>query len=274
MNLMWDYMSESDNWRGADGIAARLAEHAGLSALALLGAIAIALPIGAIIGHGRRGDDLPIALGALGRLMPALGVFCYLALKGDGGDSTVLTGLILLAIAPIITAAYTGLRLLDRAAVDSARGSGLSPAAVLLTVELPMAMPALVRGVRTASRQVVAMTAVGAFVGSGGLGRLIIDGQAPEVRDYGQVATGGVLIAAVAIAADIVIVAIGHRLISAGMAGRWAPDRPAPQLPPATFGTPSPAAPSAPMPSGGAVGHAPPPPLSLGGSAPPPRPPR
>ncbi len=238
MNLMWDYLTNGDNWSGDGGIADRAAEHVALCLGALLIAGLIALPVGTMVGHGRRGDDLPIALGTLGRLMAPLGVFCYFALKIDAGSDAVLFALVLLAIPPMMTAAYTGVRLVDVAAVDSARAAGMLPSQILRGVEIPIALPDLVGGIRKASRQVVAMAAVGAFVGAGGLGRLIIDGQSDEFRDYGMVATGGVLIALLAVILDGLIVMVGHRFTSPGLARRPVsrPARPEP-APAATYPT-------------------------------------
>lgn len=253
VTLTWDYLSDSDNWSGSGGIADRLMEHVALSVGALLIAALIALPIGTVIGHGRRGDDLPIAIGAAGRLLPSLGVFCYLALKVDTGNDAVLVALVLLALPPMMTAAYTGVRLVDATTVEAARGAGMMPNQILRHVEIPMAMPQLVAGVRKSARQVVAMAAVGAFVGAGGLGRLIIDGQAADVRDYGQVATGGILIALVAVALDGLLALIGHQLISPGVARRQRPPvrtaAPAPAPDPAPAGaTTYPTLPGAPPP--------------------------
>ncbi len=233
MNLMWDYVTNGDNWSGSDGIADRAMEHVALCLGALLIAALIALPVGTTVGHGRRGDDLPIALGTLGRLLAPLGVFCYIALKFDTGNDAVLFALVLLAIPPMMTAAYTGVRLVDAGAVESARGAGMLPSQILRQVEIPMALPDLIGGIRKSSRQVIAMAAVGAFVGAGGLGRLIIDGQSDEFRDYGMVATGGVLIALMAVVFDALIVTVGHRFRSPGLSRR-APARPGRPEPAAT----------------------------------------
>ncbi len=249
MNLMWDYLTNGDNWNGSGGIADRAMEHVVLCLGALLIAGLIALPVGTMVGHGRRGDDLPIALGTLGRLMAPLGVFCYFALKIDTGSDAVLFALVLLGIPPMMTAAYTGVRLVDQAAVDSARAAGMLPSQILRQVEVPMALPDLIGGIRKSSRQIVAMAAVGAFVGAGGLGRLIIDGQSDEFRDYGMVATGGVLIAILAVILDGLIVMVGFRFTSPGLSRR-APVRPRPvpaSAPVATYPT-MPTLPGAPPP--------------------------
>lgn len=233
MNLMWDYLSDADNWGGDGGIGDRLVEHAALCLIALAVAAAIALPIGTLVGHGRRGDDLPIAIGALGRLLPPLGVFTYLALKFDTGDRAVLVALILLAMPPMMSAAYTGVRLVDASAIASARGAGMQPGQVLRSVEIPMALPEIVAGLRKSARQVVPMAAVGAYIGAGGLGRLILDGQTAEVPSYGMVATGGVLLAVLAVVLDAAIAAGGRAFTSPGLSSRSrvpaaaAPARPA-----------------------------------------------
>ena len=249
MNLMWDYLSNGDNWSGSGGIADRALEHVVLCLAALVIAALIALPLGTLVGHGRRGDDLPIALGTVGRLVAPLGIFCYFALKIDTGSDAVLFALVLLAVPPMMTAAYTGIRLVDAAAVDSARGAGMLPGQMLRQVEIPMALPDLVAGIRKSSRQVIAMAAVGAFVGAGGLGRLIIDGQSDEFRDYGMVATGGVLIALLAVVFDAIIVALAHRFTSLGLSRRT-PVRPAPPAaPPAPAPTTYPTLPGPPPPA-------------------------
>jgi osmoprotectant transport system permease protein len=148
----------------------------------------------------------------------------------------------------MMTAAYTGVRLVDGAAVESARAAGMLPGQILRQVEVPMALPDLIAGIRKSSRQVVAMAAVAAFVGAGGLGRLIIDGQSQEVRDYGMVATGGVLIALVAVVLDGLIVMIGHRFTSPGLTARAKPRpvRPAVEEPALTYPT-MPGAPPPPL---------------------------
>lgn len=226
MNRFWDFVSTSGNWSGPDGIASRLAEHAGITVAVLAIAAAVALPIGAVVGHSRRGDDVPVALGALGRLLPPLAVFTYLAVKTETGNAPVITALVVLALPPMMSAAYAGVRLVDRATVESARAAGMIPTRVLREVELPIAAPDLIAGVRRSAVLVVSMLAVAAYVGADGLGRLIIDGQAPGRRDYGEVATGGVMVAAVAVVLDLLIVAIGAALVSPGLAGRPRRTRP------------------------------------------------
>lgn len=220
MNLMWTYLSDPGNWTGAGGIGERLGEHLALSIGALLFAAAFALPLGVMVGHSRRGDDLPILIGALGRLLPPLGVLVYFAMKTDVGTAPAFAVIVLMTASPMMSAAYAGVRLVDRAAVESARAAGMLPPVVLREVELPMAMPALARGVRRAGVTAVAVTAVAGYVGAGGLGRLIIDGQSEQIRNYGMVASGGLLLAVVAVVVHLMLVAVGKELIPEGLSAR------------------------------------------------------
>lgn len=220
MNQFWDFITVTENWRGPDGIATRWVEHAGITVAVLAIAACIALPIGMVVGHSRRGDDVPVALGVLGRLLPPLGVFTYLAVKTETGNGPVIVALVVLAVPPMMTAAYAGVRLVDRTAVESARAAGMIPTRVLRDVEIPMALPDLVAGVRRAAVLVVSMLAVAAYVGADGLGRLIIDGQSAQRRNYGEVATGGVMVAAVAILLDLLILAFGATMVSPGLRDR------------------------------------------------------
>lgn len=213
MNLFWNYISNLDNWHASGGITQRLSEHVVLALSALICAVAIALPLGIMIGHTRKGDDLPILFGALGRFVPPLGALTYFGLKFGTGNGPVFAVLVLMASAPIMSAGYRGIRLIDRSIIESGRAAGMLPGQLLREIEIPIAMADLILGVRRASVQVVAMTAVAAYAGSGGLGRLIVDGQSATVHDYGMVATGGVLLAALAVVLDLAVAAFGSGLV-------------------------------------------------------------
>lgn len=217
MNLFWNYISDLDHWKASDGIAQRLGEHVAMSVGALLIATVVALPLGIAVGHSGKGDDLPILFGVLGRLLPPLGVFAYFAMKTETGTGPAFLMLVLLGMAPIMSAGYAGVRLLDRPVIESARASGMVPMQVLREIELPMAMPQLIAGVRRAAVAIVSMAAVAAYAGAKGLGRLILDGQQPEVHDYGMVATGGVLLALLAVVLDRIIAAFAASLVPPGL---------------------------------------------------------
>jgi osmoprotectant transport system permease protein len=217
MNLFWNYISDGSHWSSSDGITTRLGQHIALSVGALLIALIVAMPLGIAVGHSGKGDDLPILFGTLGRLLPPLGVLVYFAMKTETGTGPSFVIVVLMGMAPIMAAGYAGVRLLDRPVIDSARASGMLPMQILREIEIPMAMPKLIEGVRRAAVAIVSMVAVAAYTGASGLGRLIIDGQKPAVHDYGMVATGGVLVAILAVVLDRVIAAFGATLIPPGL---------------------------------------------------------
>lgn len=219
LTLFWDYVSSGDNWTGRTGIGHRLLEHIGFTMTALLAAGAVALPLGAVIGHSRRGADVPILLGAAGRAVPALGLLAYLVLKMNNGDGSIIVVLALIAVPAMLSAAYGGVRRVNRHVVEAARAAGMQPSQVLLAVEVPAGLPTIVAGVRAAALQVVAATTLAAFVGGGGLGRLIVDGLAEG--QYGPMATGAVLVAVVALALDLTLAGAERSLVSPGLTGRY-----------------------------------------------------
>lgn len=209
MNLFADvarWLSDGASWSGSDGIGVRLGEHAGLSALSVLVAAVVALPVGLYIGHARRAEFVTITIANLGRAVPSFAVIA-LALPisiqlGLGlGFWPTFVALTLLAIPPIVTNTYVGIKGVDEDAVEAARGMGMTGREVLRQVEIPLAAPVVVAGLRTSAVQVVATATLGALVGWGGLGRFIRDGfsQGDDVLILG----GAVLVAALAIATEL-----------------------------------------------------------------------
>jgi osmoprotectant transport system permease protein len=190
-----------DHWRGIDGVPHRLFEHMSMSAEAALTAAAIALPIGIGLGHVGRGGVLAANLTNIGRAIPSFALLVImLQLVGIGAWPTFVV-LVVLAIPPIVTNSYAGMRGVDRELVDAARGMGMTGAQTLWQVELPVALPLVMAGVRTATVQVVATASLGALVAWGGLGRYIISGI--ESRDNVEVFAGALLVGIVSIATEI-----------------------------------------------------------------------
>jgi osmoprotectant transport system permease protein len=226
VNLFWTYLTDQSHWTGSGGITQRLSEHVVLSFAALFVAGLIAIPLGVTVGHSGRGDDLPILFTVLGRVLAPLGVLVYFAMKMGTGSGPAFFMLVLLAMPPMMAAGYAGVRLVDRAVVESARAAGMLPGQVLREVEIPIAMPALIVGARRAAAQVILCAAVAGYVGAGGLGRLIFDGQSPAVHNYGEVATGGVVLAVLAMAVDVLINWFGAGLVTPGASGKLPTDKP------------------------------------------------
>lgn len=219
-----EWLTSADAWSGADGILARLLEHEGYTLLVLVIAAAIAIPVGLWIGHSGRGRWLVTAANAL-RAVPTLGLLFALTLvllPRLPGDAAFLVPsvivLVLLAIPAILSGTYAGVEAVDPAARDAARGIGMTGSQVLWKVELPIALPLLLSGLRAAVLQVVATATVAAYVGLGGLGRFLIDGLATQ--DYAMTAGGAILVAFLALALDAPFALLGRVVVSPGLTGR------------------------------------------------------
>ncbi|UTT65718.1 ABC transporter permease [Janibacter sp. CX7] len=225
-----EWLTSADAWSGADGILARLLEHVGYTLLVLVIAAAIAIPVGLWIGHSGRGRWLVTAANAL-RAVPTLGLLFALTLvllPRLPGDAAFLVPsvivLVLLAIPAILSGTYAGVEAVDPAARDAARGIGMTGSQVLWKVELPIALPLLLSGLRAAVLQVVATATVAAYVGLGGLGRFLIDGLATQ--DYAMTAGGAILVALLALALDAPFALLGRLIVSPGLTGRTRSLRP------------------------------------------------
>ena len=222
MNVL-SYLFDPANWSGTQGIPVRLVEHLGYTALALLIALVIAIPLGAWIGHTRRGGFLVVGLANGLRALPTLGLLVLIVGATGLGLLGPITALVLLAVPPILAGTYAGVRNVDPAVVDAARGMGMREREVLLGVELPNALPLMIGGVRSSLLQVVSTATIAAFVALGGLGRFIIDGLA--VRDFPQMVAGSLLVALLAIVADLLLAGLQKLLVSPGLRAAPGPRR-------------------------------------------------
>jgi osmoprotectant transport system permease protein len=222
------FLGDAANWQNETGVPNRLAEHIAISLLAVLTASLIALPLGFYIGHTGRLQLLGINIANIGRAVPSYAVMVML-LPVMLGLAPVLgydprlglrflpifLAMVLLAIPPILVAAYAGLQAVDRDLTESSRGMGLTETQILTRVELPLALPVLIGGFRVALLQVIATATIGAFLAGGGLGRYIIDGIAR--RDDGMLYAGVVLVAVLAIGTDVSLSWLQRRLTPAGV---------------------------------------------------------
>jgi osmoprotectant transport system permease protein len=221
MDLLADvlaWFTDPDNWQGSAGIPNRTLEHMRLSALATAVAAAVAVPSGVLLGHSGRGGLIAVSVVNIGRAIPSFAIialalpFSIRAGLGIGFWPTFLA-LVLLALPPIFTNSFTGVRSVESEVVEAARGMGMREREVLLSIELPLATPLILTGIRVAAVQVVATATLGALVGWGGLGRYIIDGFA--VQDNVRVFAGAVLVAALAILTDVLFSGIERALSAA-----------------------------------------------------------
>ncbi|MEO5575069.1 MAG: ABC transporter permease [Gaiellaceae bacterium] len=157
-------------------------EHVVLSGVALAVSIALAVPLGVVLGHLHRGSFLAVNLANIGRALPTLVViavgFTFLGI----GFTTVMLALVVLAVPPILTNAYVAVDEVDRDAVEAAKGMGMTPSQVLRRVELPLALPLLFAGIRTAAVFVVATATIAAIAGGGGLGEILVNQASYDVE--------------------------------------------------------------------------------------------
>lgn len=212
INDLIDWFSSSATWQE---IPQRVGEHALYTVVALVIAAAIAIPLGMFVGHSGRGGVALVGSSNVIRSLPTLGLVTFLFLLLTQAQPAVYIALVVLAIPPILAGTYAGVAEADRAVVDAAAGMGMTGWQRLLQVEVPIALPLLLGGIRNATLQIVATAAVGAYVGLGGLGRFVLDGL--SIYDYGEVAGGAVLTALLAIAFDLVLAGIGKVVVPKGL---------------------------------------------------------
>lgn len=204
----FSFLLDPANWQGPGGILQRLAEHLTYSGISLLVAMVIAVPVGIWVGHTRRGQALASLVVNAARAIPTLGLLVLVVLLLGTGLMPVVLALAILAIPPILNGTVTGFNTADPDAVYAARAVGMSDGQVIGKVELPLAMPLIISGLRSATLQVVATATIAAMAAAGGLGRFVIDGQ--RRRDgYPEMLAGALLVAVLAIVLDLLWGLIG-----------------------------------------------------------------
>jgi osmoprotectant transport system permease protein len=222
------WLLDPGHWAGSDGIPTRIGEHLSISVVSLLAAAAVALPVGALIGHTGRGGTLAVNVANLGRAIPSYAVLVIVlppalqlapvigyAPAFGLSEIPTFTAMFLLAIPPILVNTYIGLRGVDRDLVESARGMGLREIQILARLEVPLSIGVIVGGLRTAAVQVVATATLGAVVAYGGLGRYIIDGIARHEND--RLFAGVVLVAGLALATEGVLALVQRAVTPRGL---------------------------------------------------------
>lgn len=206
-----DWFADPEHWRGEGGVPVRLVEHLGLTAATVGIACAVALPVALWLGHIGKGGALAINLSNMGRAVPTFAVLSVLALTALGfGRTSTLVALVLFAIPPLLTNAYVGMRSVDRDVLEAARGMGMTGLQLLGKVELPLATPLIMTGVRLCAVQVVATATIAALVAGPGLGRIITSGYGRQ--DQAQVLAGAVLVALLALAVEVGLAYVQRRV--------------------------------------------------------------
>jgi osmoprotectant transport system permease protein len=224
------YLTDGSNWSGETGIGAFAVQQLLLTVTALAVAMVIGLPVALWLGHLRRGGFLTVNISNVGRAVPVFAVLLVLSLGpvGSGQLGTygraglaTLIALVLFALPPLVTNAYVGITEVDRDVVDAARGMGMSDRKIFTSVELPLAVPVVMTGVRLALVQVWATATIAALVAGPGLGRIITRGFANQSTP--EVVAGAVLVAAGALLLELVAVLATLSLDPMRRAGRPQP---------------------------------------------------
>jgi osmoprotectant transport system permease protein len=211
--LQW--LRDPAHWQGIDGIPTRLAEQIHLSVESVAIGALIALPVGIVLGHYGRFGNLAINLSNVGRAVPSFGILVIAFQVFGLGDLPIVIALTALAVPPMVTNSYVALREVDPDVKDAARGMGYRQLAQLLRVELPLAVPLIMAGVRTSAVQVVATATLAALIAGGGLGRYIVDGLARS--DNPRTLAGALLVAALALATELLLAGLQRALVPRGI---------------------------------------------------------
>jgi osmoprotectant transport system permease protein len=226
MTLIGDvlrWFTDPAHYQGSDAVQTRILEHVAVSGLAVLVGVLVALPIGLYLGHTGRFGFIAVNVANIGRAIPSLAAIALaipiagtlLGVQNGLGFWPTFFALIPLAVPPILTNAYVAVRGVDPDVTLAARGMGVSDAGILRRIELPLALPLVFAGIRTAAVNVVATATLGALVAFGGLGRYIVDGLA--LQEYDRLLAGAVLVALLAIAVEVAFGRVERAAVSPGI---------------------------------------------------------
>ena len=226
MTLLGDvvrWFADPAHYQGSDAVQTRILEHLEVSGLAVLVGVLIALPVGLYLGHTGRFGFVAVNVANIGRAIPSLAAIALaipiagtlLGVANGLGFWPTFLALIPLAVPPVLTNAYVAVRGVDRDVTEAARGMGLGEAGILRGIELPLALPLILAGIRTAAVNVVATATLGALVAFGGLGRYIVDGLA--LQEYDRLFAGALLVALLAIAVEVALGTFERAAVSPGI---------------------------------------------------------
>jgi osmoprotectant transport system permease protein len=217
LHQLFVWFNDPANWQGTNGVPRRLIEHLSLWAWAMSIAGVIGVAGGLLLGRSRRSGTVTINIANIGRAIPSFAVIVIGVIWLGLGNTPVVIALVLLAVPPIFTFTFTGVREVDAATVESARGMGMTEARILRSVQAPLAMPLILNGIRLSSAAVIATAPLAAIVGGGGIGRYVIDGFA--IRDYAEVGAGVTLVVGLVVVNELLFAWLG-RVTSPGKARR------------------------------------------------------
>ncbi|PRY70184.1 osmoprotectant transport system permease protein [Glaciihabitans tibetensis] len=218
MNLLFEgfaWIFDPAHHGGDEGIGTRILQHLGITLVVMVIASLIAIPLGYLIGHTGRGRSVVVALSGGVRALPTLGVISLIALSVGIGFTAPVIALVILAIPSILAGAYSGFEAVDRRTIDAARAVGMTEGQIVTRVEVPLGLPLLIGGLRSATLQVIATATLADYVGAGGLGRYIFSGQA--TNDYPQMLAGSILVIMLALVSEALFSLLQRSLVPAGV---------------------------------------------------------
>ncbi|KAB1657430.1 ABC transporter permease [Pseudoclavibacter sp. CFCC 11306] len=225
MSLLIDtvaWLTDPSNWAGAGGIPRRTLEHLAITGVSIAAAGIVALPAGVLIGHTHRGAATIGAITGAARAIPTLGLLTLFGLALGIGVQAPTLALIILAMPSLLAGAYAGVQAIEPAVPSASRAIGMSPLQVIRLVEVPLALPVIVGGLRAATLQVVATATLAAYTADTGLGRYLFTGL--KSRDYAQMLGGAVLVIALALLLELSLAALqrlsAHRANPAQLSAR------------------------------------------------------
>jgi osmoprotectant transport system permease protein len=191
-----------------------LSNHLQVSGVAVAIACAVAIPVSLWLGHLGRGEVVASSVANVGRAIPSLALLALFVAFLGIGFTNVTAALTLLAIPPILTNTYVGVRQVDRDAVDAARGMGMSGWRIVTRVELPMALPLIFGGIRTSAVNVVATATIAPLAGYLTLGDTIL---APQIYGGAGQLGGAIMVAALAVLTEVVFAALQRAVTPRGL---------------------------------------------------------
>jgi len=205
-NDLWIWFSDTETWEGRYGLWNLLAEHVSLTFVALFAAGIIAIPLGLVIGHFRKGETYVVAISSVSRAVPTMGLLfaMVLFLGVESRNLAVYIALGAIAFPPLLAGTYSGLIAIPNSTVDVARAQGMNELQIIWLVEIPLAVASILGGLRLAFVQVASTVTLAPLVGLGGLGFGIVQGLA--LRDFAQI-SGTAL-------AVVLVTVLGDRLLA------------------------------------------------------------
>ena len=208
------WLVDPAHYGGPDGIDTRTGEHIMISLVVLAIAAVVAIPVGYLIGHTGRGRGIVVVSGGV-RALPTLGLMILIALNVGIGPEAPIIAFVVLAIPSILAGAYAGFEAVDRRTIDAARAVGMTEWQIVTKVEIPLGLPLLMGGLRSAALQVIATATLADYVSAGGLGHFLFLGL--QTRDYPQMLAGSVVVVLLALVSEVLFAILERLVVPAGV---------------------------------------------------------